>query len=511
MPGGAFPGILYGLESVQRDAYERTRLDQIKRELDAADFKQKQKEQQAEQQRRYQAEALSKIDAMRVTPRPSTSTAGDQPTGQPPMPGQASQPMQRAFGPQAGLGAAMLGGASPQTPQGWSPSRAAPPELGGMPASGAGVPYESPKVTPRPSGVDTVAPENLYRSPADLLSQLTKEGRTPDEIYGIMQEAVPILDKFNKDVMDQVRLKKEIYDAQKSAADAVTAKFKSEHPEEKKETDIEGFIDRMAEKGIITKESVGALKLEALEGSLAKMRPSEGGVPGGVGSDLLVDKGTGKSYAINKRSGKAWEMGEDGKWSEINPNELAKKELSKPGVSAKGGTQAQAVRQKLVQAGAQNSLARLDEIDKKYGNATTSSFFGQSAEGPVTRYAYGKGRALGLSDKDRQVDAAWASFIDEAIPVFTGGLRGSDAFRRFLIEQAPGPGDDPKTVQEKKRLLRANINGTLHTFFDRFASDPSMWAQGTKQEEIDEAKASVSGGGEKAKGGAGVWTVEPVK
>jgi len=158
------------------------------------------------------------------------------------------------------------------------------------------------------------------------------------------------------------------------------------------------------------------------------------------------------------------------------------------------------VRQNIVKSGVTNSLARLDEIEKKFPDNNTSPFFGTHAENPASRALYGVGRGM-QSSTAKQVDAAWASMIDEAIPVFTGGLRGSDAFRRFLIEQAPGPGDDKASRAEKIRLLRANINGTSKAFFNKFVSDPTFWAPGTKPEEVQDVKG----------GAPSEWKVEKVQ
>ena len=167
--------------------------------------------------------------------------------------------------------------------------------------------------------------------------------------------------------------------------------------------------------------------------------------------------------------------------------------------SAKGSSQT-AVRQSIVKSGVTNSLARLDEIDKKFGDdTTTSSFFGTHGENPLTKSIYGAGKGM-QGNKQQEADSDWGSFIDEAIPVFTGGLRGSDSFRQFLMQQAPQPGDKPETVKEKKRLFRENINGTSKAFFSKFASDPQMQAPGTKPEDI---QSPESGGGE--------WKVEKVQ
>jgi hypothetical protein len=214
-------------------------------------------------------------------------------------------------------------------------------------------------------------------------------------------------------------------------------------------------------------------------------------LPGGVGTHLLQhESGT---FAFNERSGKAWKFNDETqKYEPISPNQIPK-DARKFGASL---SLASAQRMNLVKAGASNAIRMLDEIQKNYGDAsTTSVFFGQSAENPLTRGLYGAGRGQ-MSAKQQKVDAAWAGFIDEAIPVFTGGLRGSDAFRRFLIEQAPAPGDKPATVKEKMRIIRNNIQGTNKAFFNKFVSDSKMWAEGTKPEEIEQAREAMKDRGE---------------
>lgn len=154
------------------------------------------------------------------------------------------------------------------------------------------------------------------------------------------------------------------------------------------------------------------------------------------------------------------------------------------------------VRSNLVEGSAQNALRLLDEIQAKNPNGTVSLLFGKSAGDSV---ALGAAHALarGQQGKEQQnIDARWAAFIDEAIPVFTGGLRGSDAFRRFLIEQAPQAGTKKETIAEKMRLFRENIAGTRDAFRQKFVSDPKMWGEGV-------TKDQVQGGGGTPKPAAG--------
>jgi hypothetical protein len=145
------------------------------------------------------------------------------------------------------------------------------------------------------------------------------------------------------------------------------------------------------------------------------------------------------------------------------------------------------VRSNLVQGSANNAIRILDNIEKTYPDATTSVIFGQDPKGITESIVHAGARGM-QGGRQQAVDAQWAAFIDEAIPVFTGGLRGSDAFRRFLIGQAPGPNAKPEVVKQKMQLFRDNIRGTQRAFSDKFKSDPSMWASGVTKEQ-------VSGGG----------------
>lgn len=151
----------------------------------------------------------------------------------------------------------------------------------------------------------------------------------------------------------------------------------------------------------------------------------------------------------------------------------------------KGAQQTQ--RAQLVVASARNTLSRLGELQQTFGEAPRSSLmFGAHPEGLTSRAGIAVGNTL-IGEEQRKIDAAYNSIVDEAIPVFTGGLRGSDSYRRFLISQMPGPGDDDESAKEKLRLFAANVNGTLNTFSTAFQSNPAFHG-------ADEG-APASGGG----------------
>lgn len=133
--------------------------------------------------------------------------------------------------------------------------------------------------------------------------------------------------------------------------------------------------------------------------------------------------------------------------------------------ASKAGGAAGNTRNSLVKAGATNALNRMSELKTAGDGAypTASVMFGQHGDGVVSGMTHAAGQAM-LSTEQQKIDADYASLVDESIPVFTGGLRGSDAFRKFLMGQLPRQGDDPETANEKMRLFEANINGTLNTF-----------------------------------------------
>ena len=165
---------------------------------------------------------------------------------------------------------------------------------------------------------------------------------------------------------------------------------------------------------------------------------------------------------------------------------------------ASGGGQSN-TRNKIVQAGVKNATERLKELTANFGEAPkTSIMFGQHGEGVFSRGAHAMGQAS-LSSEQQQIDATYQSIVDEAIPVFTGGLRGSDAFRKFLMGQLPGPGDSDDTAAEKLRLFQANITGTSHVFGNAFQKNP----------QFQDTKGAVDSSMPAAGGDSG-WSIKPL-
>jgi hypothetical protein len=179
-----------------------------------------------------------------------------------------------------------------------------------------------------------------------------------------------------------------------------------------------------------------------------------------------------------------WQDPKDGKLWSINTLTREKKEISgsegffkpKPGGAGGSGGSANAnARVASVKAGVENTERNIEEI-KQYGKGqfpTTSILFGRHAEGLISAAAYAGLRET-LPKEQLAVDAKYNSMIDEAIPVFTNGLRGSDSFRQFLLNQVPQVGDPPDVANEKMRLFEANIKGTSKIYNQMFKTNPQF-------------------------------------
>ena len=150
----------------------------------------------------------------------------------------------------------------------------------------------------------------------------------------------------------------------------------------------------------------------------------------------------------------------------------AKKEAAEEKKS-KGTAQSQ--RQQLVVASSTNALNRLDEIEKNYGAPTVSLLQGLHPEGMIGAAGMAIGRAF-QSEQQQKIDADYSALIDEAIPSLTGGLRGSDAYRKFLLQQLPQPGNSEEAAKEKLRVFKENISGVRNTFMNKFMSDETLQA-----------------------------------
>ena len=175
----------------------------------------------------------------------------------------------------------------------------------------------------------------------------------------------------------------------------------------------------------------------------------------------------------------------DGNTKSVNPNTGEVKDL--PGLKGlkkvgTGGTQgggSAKVQQRvaLVTGAAKNAINRLDEIEKEFGDQySVSPVFGEHPETAMGKVAAAATR-VAIGKKQQKFDAQAGSFIDEAIPVFTGGLRGSDAFRRFLAAQLPQVGEDPATRKEKWRLFRENIEGMSNSFATAYQGNSQYWGK----------------------------------
>lgn len=251
--------------------------------------------------------------------------------------------------------------------------------------------------------------------------------------------------------------------------------------------DITSAINWTEKKYNMTEKAMsGILKIEEMaqtqrnaEAGRAEARADRRAAAGQASADR-------RAIAEGNQGTKGWQVFQNADGSLVRVNAVTgeredvadSKGLFKPkaGGSGAGGTN---TRNALVQASGKNAIDRLNELkaDGEGQFPTTSVMFGQHGDGVTSRVLHAAGQKA-LSTKQQKIDAGYASLVDEAIPVFTGGLRGSDAFRKFLLGQVPQPGDDEATANEKMRLFEANIKGTLHTFGGAFQANPGFHAEG---------------------------------
>lgn len=227
-----------------------------------------------------------------------------------------------------------------------------------------------------------------------------------------------------------------------------------------------------------------------------------------------------EKFHAKRESGAQLYTDAEGNVKSINPNTGVVKDIEgvkgvkKVGTGAGAGGGSAKVQQRvaLVGGAAKNAIDRLNEIEKEFKNDySVSLIFGEHAKGITGRMGEAAYRKFGMSKEQQKFDAQAGSFIDEAIPVFTGGLRGSDAFRRFLVGQLPQPAEDPETRKEKWRLFRENIQGMNSSFAKAYMGNPEYWGGKTAtepavtrndvinvQNELREGRAAKAGGTKQA-------------
>ncbi len=378
----------------------------------------------------------------------------------------------------------MTRGMPPQIPP-FRPMPSAPP-AGAQPGQVPPPPAAGPAAND--GGVQKPHPMDLK----SIVQNLQKSGVKPDQVMTMLDTLAPVMNAQNKQELDFFKANNAaLKEANAAYARVMTAMAANKRADTG--VDAEARRGRQGDENIqIKRDRESRLRAAAEKTVGGKLTKIEYLYPNGPdGKPDTAQPPTGARGVTSQ--GKIVNLDAQG-------NQVAQ-QSGQP--AQKGGGQKDAVRSSIVKSGITNSIARLNEIDK-LGDVSTSSFFGQHGSNPLTRGAYGA--AKGMQSKGQQdADAKWASMIDEAIPVFTGGLRGSDAFRRFLIEQAPGPGDKPETIREKKRLFRQNIEGTSKAFFNKFSTDPSFWGPGVTKDQLG------GGGGDSApQQGGGEWKVEKV-
>lgn len=424
--------------------------------------------------------------AMPAPPPGSMSPGGGNPAaagGQQPQqpqamaPGAPNGPRAQMMAPQPGAGA---GPQRPPMPQ-IAPFRALPQAAPQVAPEGSEL--GAPPQAPQPAANDVSQPK-----PFDLRSMvqgLKRSGVPSEKVMDMLDQLSPVMNTANRQELDGLKVQ---VNAERAASQAYKAVMDTErHQREAKvKEDAEA---RRKEQG---DAKIQILKLKATNalGGDKNLKSMEIVYPKGSDGKPDTAQGPNGVRALTK-SGKIVYLDMEGRQVNQIAGATAKE--------AKNVKVTDTVRSNLVGGGVSNALNRLGEIEKDLKGVTTSSFFGQHGDNPVTRKLYGTARGA-MDKKSQMADARWNSFIDEAIPVFTGGLRGSDAFRRFLIEQVPGPGDE-QVWAEKARLFRENIEGTRRAFFDKFSSDKSMWGPGVTKDQVEASKAG--GAAPKPAGSAG--------
>lgn len=443
-----------------------------------------------------------------------------QPAPQPPMPGQAEGPSIPAP-PQMPNPESPGPNVSAYAPPPGPPPAALSPNwqslndhLKGAPVQPQGAPgaIAPPPGQPAPATAPE-APKPGQLNATTLAAQWKKEGVPPDQILDRLDALTPFMSSQHKQELESAKLQLQVQTEARKFADDRLKQLMAERKDKRDDrrldqaderADQTAERDRLRHEETQRRNDIAERRMSAALGRIAGAQENMKGVeyiypkdPEGKPDQNQAPLGTRGTT----KSGKIIYLDAEG-----NPTSAAAMAggTAKEGKGAGAGGQA-AVRANIVKQGVHNAINRLDEIEKTFGDTTTtSSFFGTHADNPLTKTVYGVGKGM-QGKKQQEADAKWASFIDEAIPVFTGGLRGSDSFRKFLIEQAPGPGDRPETVAEKRRLFRENINGVRDTFFQKFKSDPAMHGAGVKAGEIQ-----AQGGDAAPKPAAGQWKVEKV-
>lgn len=375
-----------------------------------------------------------------------------------------------------------------------APAAAAPPML--PPPPFRPMPTSPPPMAPPGGGIamPPAAPAEPDKAPdhfnvAKVVERMKTAGVPPDQALDQLEQLMPFIQANQKAELDHYRMTLSAQTAAMNAYKAEVTAWKAGQ-----EIDVKrGAEARRTEQGdrrLDIREDEVAIKREKeerLRGALSRVGGGSGGKLKGV--EMVYADGDQSKQPIGARgvtaTGRIIYVDAEGHQTPTLAGLTAKEGKSK-NVAVRD-----TVRGNLVEGSAFNAMNRLDEIEKAHGGKTTSVLFGQDPKGIGESMVHGAGRSM-QSGNQQDIDAKWSSFIDEAIPVFTGGLRGSDAFRRFLIGQAPGPGTKPEVVAEKMRLFRQNIAGTQRAFANKFAQDPSMWGPGVTKEQ---AQAAVRGGG----------------
>lgn len=455
-----------------------------------------------------QAPAVPPPPAQAPAPPPGSLSPGG---GNPMAPGGASA--MAPPGPQMQPGSAippppmLQGGAQqPMMQPGGAPMGVVPPPPGAQPG-GAPMGQMPPQIQPfrpMPSQPPGGAPGQVPPPPAapaandgvqqprpfdlrSIVQGLQKSGVKSDQVMNMLDTLAPAMNTQNRQELDFFKAN----NAALKAANEIYIKTLNAATQSRKVDVAEDAEDRRGRQG--------DRNLDIKADKEARLKASAAAAVGGSGflktTELVYPKGANGQPDQTQPPIGVRAITKTGKI--VNLDAEGHQVPTLAGATAKEGKASQVnvrdtVRGNLVEGSAFNAINRLKEIEEKFPTGTTSLLFGRSADSVLSGAGHAAMRGAQSADQ-QDLDAKWSSFIDEAIPVFTGGLRGSDAFRRFLIEQAPGPNTKPEVVKEKMRLFRENIKGTQRAFANKFATDPKMWAPGVTKEQVQGPTAPRGG------------------
>ena len=142
----------------------------------------------------------------------------------------------------------------------------------------------------------------------------------------------------------------------------------------------------------------------------------------------------------------------------------------------KGGNKNADVRSKQVKASIINALRNVQQIQTKYGKSAKGSiFYGTETKTAADNLQRGLFQSA-LTNEQQNIDSALMSAAEETGMALAGGMKLAEGFRKFVQSQFPRWGQSDSAAEDKYRIIRENLDGTSMAWFNKLATDPSMFA-----------------------------------